>query len=120
MWLLDRLARLLIVAALVLAAPALVAAPAMAAAPAHVSAPQDGHGAGHAVEANVLHHDCGDPASAPAAHHAAPDCVVCCCALPALALAPAMSRAVALLPHVEAVRAFAGLSRAPPAPPPRG
>ncbi|MFO1134106.1 MAG: hypothetical protein U1E30_02655 [Rhodoblastus sp.] len=116
----DRIARLLIAAALALAAPALVGAPAMAAAPAHVVAPQAGHDAGHAAQASVFHHDCSEPAPAPASHHAAPDCVVCCCALPALAAAPMTSRAVVRLPHLESRRAFASLSQAPPAPPPRG
>jgi len=115
----DRIARLLIAVALVLAGPALVGAPAMAAAPAEIAVQQDHHGAAHAV-ASSIRHDCSDTAPAPAVHHAAPDCVVCCCALPALAAAPIVSRAVALLPHVEAFRAFASLSQAPPAPPPRG
>lgn len=115
----DRVARLLIAVALLLAAPALVGPPAMATAPARIVAQQDGHSAAHAAKSSI-HHDCSDTAPAPASHHATPDCVVCCCALPALVVAPMKSRGVALLPHVEAVDALASLSQAPPAPPPRG
>lgn len=117
----DRFLRFLVVLALAFAVPALASAPARAgvAAQHHEPAGKAIH-AGHAVQAKAALHDCGDATSGSSAHHATPDCLICCCALATVLAPPDISRAAIRLETAERAQAFDSLNLPPPAPPPRG
>lgn len=119
----DRFLRFLVVLALAFAAPALSAAPAQGAVAMHHHEATDHAvhaGDAHAGHAQVALHDCGDAAPASGAHHATPDCLICCCALATVLTAPDMTRVAVLIASAERADDFHSLNRPPPAPPPRG